>query len=347
MRKKTGTRTLGVLAAAAATAMVAAACSEGAHAPSSGEAYAGPPTTAGPSGSAAPAAKPCGPEATAAAWNGSLPAPGALPDNGRIGQIVKAGHLTVGIDVNTELFGYDPNHTGVPQGFDIDMARLVGKAIFPDFATNPNRIEYRVVTLSGAQNGEIPQLAGGKVDLVVRTTTITCARLQNVNFSNPYYVAQQRLLMPLGADGQPQKYSLADLKGKGLTVCATANSTAYQTIVQALGAKWADGEPNALDCLVKLERHEVDGISTDDAILRGMAAQDPRVAITTAAPINSQPYGILTAKGSDGGTTDLTQLVNTVLAKAIADGDWADLYTNDLHSQPGAAPTAPEHYPQG
>jgi polar amino acid transport system substrate-binding protein len=270
-----------------------------------------------------------------------------MPGGGRIADIVKAGHLTVGIDVNTELFGYDPNHTGVPQGFDIDMARLVAREIFADYDRNPSRIDYRVVTLSGAQNGEIPQLTAGKVDMVVRTTTITCVRLQNVNFSNPYYVAQQRLLMPLGADGKAQHYSLADLKGKNMTVCATANSTAYQTIVQALGAASALGEPNALDCLVKLERHEVDGISTDDAILRGMAAQDPRVAITTADPINSQPYGMLTAKGSDGGSTDLTRLVNGVLAKAIADGDWSGLYTNDLHSQPGAAPTAPEHYPQG
>jgi polar amino acid transport system substrate-binding protein len=341
-----GRRTLGLAAAAAATALLATACSSGgAASPMSGEGIAGPPPGAS-TGSAAPA-EPCGPEATSAAWNGALPAAGALPTGGRIGQIVKAGHLTVGIDVNTELFGYDPNHTGIPQGFDIDIAKLVGRAIFSDFDTNPSRIEYRVVTLSGAQNGELAQLDAGQVDLVVRTTTITCARLQNVNFSNPYYVAAQKLLMPLGTNGQPQTLSLASLKGKGMKVCATNNSTALKVIAGTIGSDDAVGVENALDCLVLLEQHQIAGISTDDAILAGMAAQDPRVAITTAPAINAQPYGILTAKGSDGGTTDLTLLVNSVLAHAIADGEWKALYEKDLHTAAGDPPTAPDHYPLG
>lgn len=337
-----GRRTLALAAAAAATALLATGCSGGTAKPLAGEGIAVLPT----SGSATPA-QPCGPEATSAAWDGALPAPGALPSGGRIGQIVKAGHLTVGIDVNTELFGYDPNHTGIPQGFDIDIAKLVGRAIFPDFDSNPSRIEYRVVTLAGAQNGELAQLNAGQVDLVVRTTTITCARLQNVNFSNPYYIAAQRLLMPLGTNGQPQSLSLADLKGKKMKVCATANSTALKTIAATIGDTEAVGAENALDCLVLLEQHQIDGISTDDAILAGMAAQDPRVAITTAKPINSQPYGILTAKGPDGGKTDLTLLVNSVLAHAIADGEWKSLYENDLHTAAGDPPTAPVHYPLG
>ena len=280
MRKKT----LGLVAVSAATVLLAAACSS-----SKGADVGGGHRRAAAARLGATAASRRRPDG-AVRPGGDLgglerrrcPRRVGLPDDGRIGQIVKAGHITVGIDVNTELFGYDPHHTGVPQGFDVDIARMVGRAIFPDFDKNPTRVEYRVVTLAGAQNGEIPQLNAGKVDLVVRTTTITCARLKNVSFSNPYYIAAQKLLMPLGTDSQPQHLSLAQLKGKGMKVCATNNSTPYKTIVSTIGAAYAVGVDNALDCLALLEQHQVAGISTDDAILHGMEAQDPRVAITTA-----------------------------------------------------------------
>lgn len=337
-------RKLGLVAAIAAVTALVAGCSEsGNSGPKSGEGIVVPPPVGG---STTPPPK-CGPEATAATWDGALPSPADLPTGGRIGQILKAGHLTVGVDVNTELFGYDPNHTGVPQGFDVDIAGLVARALFADYPANPSRVEYRVVTLSGKDNGELAQLDAGKVDLVVRTTTITCARLQNVRFSNPYYIAQQALLMPLGVDGRPQSTSLDDLKGKGKKVCATSNSTAYKTIVAKIGQADTVGVDNALDCLALLEEHQIDGISTDDAILRGMAAQDPRVAITTAPTLGQQPYGILTAVGPDRGSTDLTLLVNAVLARAIADGDWKTLFTNDLHTAPVGPPVAPAQYPSG
>ena len=71
------------------------------------------------------------------------------------------------------------------------------------------------------------------------------------------------------------------------------------------------------------------------------------IAVTAAPAINAQPYGILTAKGTDGGITDLTRLVNSVLAHAIADGDWAKLYSTDLHTEPAGAPAPPDHYPVG
>jgi polar amino acid transport system substrate-binding protein len=308
----------------------------------------------------APAAPPkqCGKEATAASWNGPLPGPNdPLPAGGTVDQIRNhKKHLTVGIDLNTELFGYDPKHDNVPQGFDVDIARAMARAIFGD--ADPSHIQFRVVPLADPKTGEYAQLNAGYVDLVVETTTITCGRMQGsmpMRFSNPYYTAQLKLLMPRGDDGKPQSASLESLKGKNVKVCATLNSTSAAEIKQVLGEADTVSAPNALDCLAYLQQGEVGAIFTDDAILRGMESQDPHVAMTTAAPEEEQPYGIVTryvpkSPTDPTNTNDLTAFVNTALANLMADpgpNGWSSLFAKDLGSQPASLPAIPEKYPLG
>jgi polar amino acid transport system substrate-binding protein len=238
----------------------------------------------------------------------------------------------------------------VPQGFDIDIAKEIAKAIFGD--ATPEHIKFQVVSLSDPKTGEQAQLDAGNVDVVVRTTTITCARLADRNFSNPYYTAKQQLLLPANADGSPQSLGLADMKGK--KVCATKLSTPLVTIAKVAGEAAVFPAPNALDCLIYLQQGKIDGVFTDDAILRGMEAQDPKVKITTAKVSEDadQPYGIVTAKKS----TDLAKFVNGVLAKILkpgsADGggaksQWEVLFAKDLGSDPNGTPKIPANYPLG
>jgi polar amino acid transport system substrate-binding protein len=305
--------------------------------------------TSAPSDLPATPPQQCGPDATAAAWNGPLPGPkDAVPAHGTLEKIRQRGFLIAGIDVNTELFGYDPQHDNNPQGFDVDIARAMARAIF---GTDEGHIQFRVVTLADPNTGEYAQLHAGSVDLVVQTTTITCARMQGphrMNFSNPYYTAYLKLLMPRGADGKPQKTSLADLKGTGTKVCATKNSTPVAEIKRTLGEAAAFEVPNALDCLADLQQDEVGAVYTDDALLRGMESQDPHVAMTSAPAGESQPYGIVTAYTDP--PNDLTPFVNTALANLIQDtgpNGWSSLFARDLHSTPSSLPVIPPQYALG
>jgi polar amino acid transport system substrate-binding protein len=297
---------------------------------------------------------PCGPETTAAVLNGPLPGPNdPVQPGGTLDKIRKRGFLIAGIDLNTELFGYDPQHNNNPQGFDVDIARAMARAIFG----SDGHIQFRVVTLGDPKTGEYAQLHAGNVDLVVQTTTITCARMQGperMSFSNPYYTAELRLLMPLGDDGKAQNMSLADLKGKidqngkPMQVCATLNSTPVAEIKKTLGDASVFQVANALDCLADLQQGEVDAVYTDDALLRGMESQDPHVAMTTAPAGESQPYGIVTNYTSP--PNDLTPFVNTALASMIQDtgpNGWHTLFATDLHSQPTSPPKIPAKYPLG
>jgi len=256
---------------------------------------------------------------------GPLPAPGAMPAGSTMAAIQQRGRLVVGVDQNTYLFGYRNPATGQLEGFDIDIAREVARAIFGD----PNRIDLRVVDAGQRESA----LQSGQVDLVVRTFSITCARKQNIGFSTVYYNANQRILAlkDSGID------SAATLSGK--RVCAVKGTTSLATVYALSPRPDLVGVSSWTDCLVMLQQGQVDAISTDDAVLAGLARQDPTVALVGTS-LGTEPYGV----GVKRENTDLVRFVNGVLEDLREDGTWQRLYDTHLQSfGPSPGPPVPRY----
>src|SRR4029079_12066068 len=101
-----------------------------------------PPTSAAPSPAttATPVDPQCDPNNPAASLRptGPTPAPGQMPAGSTMAKIFQNAHLTVGVDQNTLLFGYRNPRTNTLEGFDIDVAHEIARAIFGD----PNAIDY-------------------------------------------------------------------------------------------------------------------------------------------------------------------------------------------------------------
>ena len=89
------------------------------------------------------------------------------------------------------------------------------------------------------------------------------------------------------------------------------------------------------DCLVALQQHDVDAISTDDAILAGLVAQDPYLHIV-GPNLAEEPYGI----GINLTNTPLVRFVNATLDRIRNDGTWDTLYRRWL-TVLGPAPGPP------
>src|SRR5262249_51177782 len=79
--------------------------------------------------------------------------------------------------------------------------------------------------------------------------------------------------------------------------------------------------PYSIDCLVLLQQGDVAAISTDDSILAGLAAQDPRTKIVGPRFSNEQ-YGLAISRQHP----DFVRFVNAVLQRLRADGQWAASY---------------------
>lgn len=255
---------------------------------------------------------------------GALPAPGDMPSGSTMARIRAKGMLTVGVDQNTFNFGYREPDTGEIVGFDIDMARAIANAIFGD----PNKVRLRAITSSQ----RIPVLENGDVDIVIRTMSITCERLEKVDFSSVYYEAGQRVLVKKHS-GHTGMESLGDKR-----VCAAEGSTSLRNIAAAPSKPVPVQVQNWTDCLVLLQQHQVDAVSTDDTILAGLVAQDPTTMVV-GDPIYTEPYGMAIPKGE----SDFVRFVNGVIEQTRTSGAWVRSYDHwmkpllDVPAQPPVA----------
>ncbi|HEY7596369.1 MAG TPA: glutamate ABC transporter substrate-binding protein [Actinophytocola sp.] len=253
---------------------------------------------------------------------GPLPAPNALPAGSTMADIRAKGKLVVGVDQNTLGFGYRDPADGAIKGFDIEMAKQITTAIFG----TPKALQLRVLTSSQ----RIPALKSGQVDIVIRTMTINCERLKDVDFSSVYYLAHQRVLAK-------KKAKIAGIEALGgKRVCATEGSTSLANIASAESKPVPVQVSDWTDCLVMLQQNQVDAISTDDTILAGLAAQDPFTEVVGGS-IDDEPYGMAMPDGHE----DFVRFVNAVLEKMRTDGTWTKIYDDSLRELLGAAPALP------
>ncbi|MCE6997515.1 glutamate ABC transporter substrate-binding protein [Saccharothrix sp. S26] len=249
---------------------------------------------------------------------GPLPPPGQMPAGSTMARIQAQGRLIAGVDQNTYLMGFRNPISGELEGFDVDLAREVARAVLGD----PDAIQFTVLT----SEQRIPALERGEVDIVVRTMTATCERWQKVNFSTVYLQAGQRVLVPANSEVT----GIESLGGK--RVCATKGSSSLANVAAASPKPVPVSVPNWTDCLVMLQQGQVDAISTDDTILAGFAAQDPYTKVV-GPQFTDEPYGMAFPKADE----DFVRFVNALLERLRADGTWARLHQRWL----GDPPTPP------
>lgn len=284
------------------------------------------PVDARPAGvqevSTAPAVADEGCDREASVRPGPQPAPGSMPPGSTMAAIAERGRLVVGVDQNQFLFGFRDPATGRLEGFDIDIAREIARAIFGD----PDRVDLRVVEAGDRES----VLQSGLVDIVARTFSINCARKNNVAFSTVYFNADQRLLTRKGSGIA----SAADLAGK--RACAVTGTTSLAKLFALNPGDTVFGAPTWTDCLVMLQQGQIDAVGTDYVVLAGLAAQDPNVEVVGPS-LGLEPYGV----GIKKENVDLVRFVNGVLENLRSDGTWQRLYQNRLQSlgpSPGPPP---------
>ena len=266
----------------------------------------------------------CDPEASLRP--GPQPTPGAMPAGSTMAAIFERGHLVVGVDQDTALFGSRNPATGELEGFDIDLAHELARSIFGD----PNRVDLRVVTAAQREAA----LESGEVDLVVRTYSMTCKREKVVAFSTPYYVAKQRILTTKGSGID----SAADLSGK--RVCALTGTTSLAPLYAIDPRPQLFGANVWTDCLVMLQQGQVDAISTDDVVLVGLKRQDEKNLDLVGPSMGDQPYGVGVKKEN----ADLVRFVNGALQQMRDNGTWERIYTDNLKDVGPSPGPPPGHY---
>jgi glutamate transport system substrate-binding protein len=226
------------------------------------------------------------------------------PANSTLGKIQDAGEITIGVKYDVPPFGFENPQSGEIEGFDVDMGRYIAE----ELGVEPKFVE-------AISDNRIPFLERGTVDLILSTMTINQERDMEIDFSEPYYVAQGRILVPKGSDIK----GVDDLAGK--RVCTALGSTYEETIREEA----PDADLKLVDtyseCLELLQNKAIDAISTDDVILTGMIIQDDTLEMV-GDKLTTEPYGV----GIKDGDKQMKTFVDGVLAGVEEDGRWEDTY---------------------
>lgn len=106
--------------------------------------------------------------------------------------------LVIGTDPGFKPFEY--RQGGKIVGFDIDLAQEIA-----------NDTGRQLVIEEMNFDGLIAALQAGKIDMAVAGMSVTPERSQNVNFSNPYYLASQMIVV---RDNDQRIKIKTDLTGK-------------------------------------------------------------------------------------------------------------------------------------
>jgi glutamate transport system substrate-binding protein len=241
-------------------------------------------------------------------------------------KVTQRGRVVIGVKDDQPGLGFKDATTGQYSGFDVEIARLVAAKL----GFGAEKIDYKTVPSAAREDA----ISRGDVDYYVGTYTINDNRKQRVSFAGPYFVAGQGLLVRKDDNSITGKDTL-----KGKKVCSATGSTPIQR-VRDQGLT----EPGNIvefqtysQCVDQLISNQVDVVTTDDAILKGYASQQPDKLKVVGDAFSSEPYGI----GLNKDDAALRGKINDILQAAMDDGTWQKIYDATL-GKSGATATKPQ-----
>lgn len=216
--------------------------------------------------------------------------------------------ITWGVKYDTSLFGLMDITTNEVKGFDIDIARAITETIL---GRDGDAIFVEVTSKT-----RIPLLKNGNIDAIIATMTITDERKKQVDFSDVYFDAGQSLLVKKDS---PIK-SVDDLTEKNTVLAVKGSTSAVNIREHAPKARILELE-NYSEAFTALQSGQGDVMTTDNAILLGMAAENKNYHLV-GGTFTKEPYGIAINKGQE----KFRDEVNEALRKMHENGKYDEIY---------------------
>ncbi len=227
-----------------------------------------------------------------------------FPAGSTMARLQREGTIAIGVKYDVPPFGFKNPQSGRVEGFDVDL----GRRIAADLGVRPKFIE-------AVSDNRIPFLKDGTADLILSTMTITAERDEEIDFSEPYFIARGRVLVKDDSDIA----GVDDLAGK--KVCTALGSTYADTLKKQAPRADLRLVDSYSECLELIQNGAVEAVSTDDVILTGMVIQDDTLKLV-GEPLTTEPYGA----GIKEGDTAFQRFVSDVVEAWKRDGGWAAAY---------------------
>ncbi len=215
--------------------------------------------------------------------------------------------IKVGTNAAFPPFEYVDENTQEYTGFDMDLIRAIGK-----------QAGFEVQIVDVAWEGIIPGLLVGNYDVIASAMTITAERQQSVNFSDPYFNAEQVILVPANDNSIR---SPEDLKGKSVSVQLGTTGDFVASDLPGLRKVARFGE--VTDAIQEMLNGNVAGVICDNFVAIEYMQHNPdRAKVVPGSFFDPEYYGFAINKRN----TELLKKVNAALAELKANGTYDEIY---------------------
>jgi polar amino acid transport system substrate-binding protein len=229
--------------------------------------------------------------------------------------IVKAGEIRVGFES-----GYLPfemtNTKGQYIGFDIDMGKQLAKAM---------GVKYMPVNT--AWDGIIPSLITNKFDIIISGMTCTQERNLAVNFTDPYIVVGQAILLNKKHEGVVKSYK--DLNDPKYVITSKLGTTGEQAVKRMIPRATYKSFEVETEAVMEVIQGNADATVYDLPLIEIMQAQHgagKTVALTE--PFTFEPLAMAVRKGDP----DFLNFLNNFVRQYKNDGRWQQSYDKWIKS---------------
>lgn len=192
--------------------------------------------------------------------------------------------LKVGSDTTSPPMESVDTATGQIVGFDVDVVNAICA-----------KINCKAEFVTTGWDGIFAALDQGSFDLVASGVSITDERKKAMDFSEPYIVNSQAILMRVEDEG----LTVDDFKTKGKKLSAQANTTDAQVAEGIVGKDNVIAYDSFAASLIALKNKDVDGVVINGA---NAAAYEKEFAGELVVPIRnlqSDPLGLVFRKGDE------------------------------------------------
>jgi polar amino acid transport system substrate-binding protein len=230
----------------------------------------------------------------------------------KLADVLKRGYLIVGTTGATPPFGYK-DEKGELQGFDIDMSRLIARALFGD----PSKVKFEVLS----NEARWPALQNDQVDLLAHSATITPSRLVRVGFTPRYFDTGITVVV----NKRSKINTLSNLNDPNVTVATTTVPEQIDLVnriaPKAIVASFASVDQQAL----ALRSGRADAFLVDLPIAMYYAATNADLKVIPETYGGYQNYGIAYKLGE----LEWKQFLDSFVAELTSGysyNDYADIY---------------------